>query len=217
MRNGSSSNFYKEENESIPLPCISLCTEQNAAEYASAAQFAHTSTYPSKNVKTRSLASHRERVGEKKKKCQSAKRYKVTQPSKYFHVCVRTGDQVWLAPCANVESGRCCKAVCEKRFQKHRLSNEWHSDRQKNRIVSEMSKQHTDRLPEGVWTVCHCRGECPLSAECKIYARTSKRRHTILKQKEVEKERAAAAKRSVSFKGNTQIRHRCSTMSRLPL
>lgn len=126
------------------------------------------------------------------KKGAGSKRYKLTQPSKFCHVCVRSGDQVRLAPCANVTSGLCRKAVCEKCFEKHGFAHEWAAASLNYAIIAEMNSRMRDTLPDQVWTCFHCRSQCPPSAQCKIYARTNKRRHNILKQKKAAKERAQA-------------------------
>jgi len=135
------------------------------------------------------------------KKGGNSKRYKLTQPSKFCHVCVRSGDQVRLAPCANVTSGLCRKAVCEKCFEKHGFAHEWNVASMNYTIIAEMNNRLRDTLPEQAWTCFHCRSECPHSAQCKIYARTNKRRHNQLKQKKAAKERAAADRATTTAPG----------------
>lgn len=136
------------------------------------------------------------------KKGSNAKRYKLTQPSKFCHVCVRSGDQVRLAPCANVTSGLCRKAVCEKCFEKHGFAHEWTTASYNYNIIGEMNNRIRDTLPEHAWTCFHCRSQCPPTAQCKIYARTNKRRHNQLKQKKAEKERAAAERTTAPSRGS---------------
>ncbi len=151
-----------------------------------------------------SLGMYQARVGGESsgKKGSNSKRYKLTHPSKFCHVCVRSGDQVRLAPCANVTSGLCRKAVCEKCFEKHGFAQEWTSASYNYTIIAEMNNKIRDTLPEHAWTCFHCRSQCPPTAQCKIYARTNKRRHNQLKQKKAEKERAAAERTTAPGPGS---------------
>lgn len=134
-------------------------------------------------------------VGTKRKASASnstSKRCKVTQTSKFCHICVRSGEQVTLVPCANVVGSVCRKAVCQKCFDKHGFAHEWPQACENREIIRQIHAGQLDRLPENVWTCLHCRQICPPSAQCKIYARTNKRRHLILKQRRAEKDRMMA-------------------------
>lgn len=122
----------------------------------------------------------------------SSKRCKVTQTSKFCHICVRSGEQVTLVPCANVVGSVCRKAVCQKCFDKHGFAHEWANACKNREIIRQMHCGQLDRLPENVWTCLHCRQICPATAQCKIYARTNRRRHLILKQRKAEKDRMIA-------------------------
>jgi hypothetical protein len=127
------------------------------------------------------------------------RRYKIMQPSKFCHVCVRSGELVTLAPCANVTTGVCRKAICRKCFEKHGHVEEWHLACNNNSLLAaELTApagcgpvSRTGCLPEFAWTCLHCRDLCPDSAQCKIYARTNKRRHLMLKQRKAEKSRCS--------------------------
>jgi len=119
-------------------------------------------------------------------KTTSNKRGKTTRPSKFCHICVRSGEQVSLVPCANVLGASCRKAVCQKCFYKHGFGNEW-AHACANRDIIKVHSGQLAQAPHHAWTCLHCRSLCPESAQCKIYARTNKRRHMILKQRKAEK------------------------------
>jgi hypothetical protein len=123
------------------------------------------------------------------------RRYKIMQPSKFCHLCVRNAELVTLAPCANVITGVCRKAICRKCFEKHGHASEW-DDAVKNHalLATELAAgpakgpiSLTGCLPSTAWTCLHCRDMCPDSAQCKIYARTNRRRHLLLKQRKEER------------------------------
>lgn len=107
----------------------------------------------------------------------SGKRYKVTQPSKFCHVCVRSGEQVTLAPCANVTTGLCRKAICKKCFGKHGFGNEWDVASANTQLIRQLNAGEIDQLPGNAWTCLHCRSLCPSTAQCRyvviIYSRKS--------------------------------------------
>jgi hypothetical protein len=65
------------------------------------------------------------------------RRYKIMQPSKFCHVCVRSGELVTLAPCANVTTGVCRKAICRKCFEKHGHVEEWDIACKNNALLAE--------------------------------------------------------------------------------
>lgn len=119
----------------------------------------------------------------------SSKRCNVTQPSKFCHVCVRSGEQVTLVPCANVIGAVCRKAICQKCFDKHGIGHEWRNACENRETIRQIHAGLLDRLPDNVWTCLHCRQMCPQTAQCKIYARTNRRRHMVLKQRKAEKDR----------------------------
>lgn len=130
------------------------------------------------------------------------RRYKIMQPSKFCHVCVRSGELVTLAPCANVISGVCRKAICRKCFEKHGHGSEWEQATKNHALLASeqaaaMTQGNTARsrqIPDTAWQCLHCRKLCPDSAQCKIYARTNRRRHLMLKQRKAEKVQAMAAR-----------------------
>lgn len=167
-------------NELISSKTQSCASEQNAIAYSDL------------NVQEKGkLTVHGPKVCSKRKASSSksvSKRGKVTQPSKFCHVCVRSGEQVTLAPCANVIGSLCRKAICQKCFDKHGIRQEWTSACENREIIRQIHAGIRDRLPDNVWTCLHCRQSCPQSAQCKIYARTNKRRHMILKQRKAEKD-----------------------------
>lgn len=146
-------------------------------------------------------------VGTKRKAASSSsssKRAKVTQTSKFCHVCVRSGEQVTLVPCANVVGAVCRKAVCHRCFEKHGYTHEWANACKNREIIRQIHAGLLDRLPENVWTCLHCRSICPSSAQCKIYARTNKRRHLILKQRKAERDRLMAQQNDINRQMATQ-------------
>lgn len=122
-----------------------------------------------------------------------ARRYKIMQPSKFCHICVRSGELVNLAPCANVLSGVCRKAICRKCFDKHGHGGDWSvaTDNKALLDAERVSAASTGAparpLGPQAWTCLHCRKICPPSAQCKIYARTNRRRHLLLKQRKADK------------------------------
>jgi hypothetical protein len=143
------------------------------------------------------------------------RRYKIMQPSKFCHVCVRSGELVTLAPCANVTTGVCRKAICRKCFEKHGHVEEWDIACKNNALLAAEQAAPAGRgpisskgcLPESAWTCLHCRNLCPDSAQCKIYARTNKRRHLMLKQRKVEKARSSG-ERAGAITNNGAMHHR---------
>lgn len=122
----------------------------------------------------------------------SSKTCKVTQTSKFCHICVRSGEQAILVPCANVVGSVCRKAMCQKCFDKHGFAKEWVRACESRGIIQQIHNGQLERLPDDVWTCLHCRQMCPASAQCKIYTRTNRRRHLILKQRKAEKNRMIA-------------------------
>jgi hypothetical protein len=143
------------------------------------------------------------------------RRYKIMQPSKFCHVCVRSGELVTLAPCANVTTGVCRKAICRKCFEKHGHVEEWHLACDNNSLLAAEQAapaccgpvSSTGCLPESAWTCLHCRDLCPDSAQCKIYARTNKRRHLLLKQRKAEKSRCSG-ERQGNHGVNANLQHK---------
>lgn len=119
------------------------------------------------------------------------------QPSNFCHVCVRSGEQVRLVACANIVVGTCRKAVCERCFDKHDWrKGEWEmavnnasliARAQEDIEAGRADEMAVNRLsiPGAVWTCVHCRGQCPPSAQCKIYAKTNWKRHLILKKRKL--------------------------------
>lgn len=117
------------------------------------------------------------------------KRRKATQPSKFCHICVKSMEQVPMVPCANVINATCRKATCQKCFIKHGYIHEWEKAYENVTILAQFHAGELRRLPEEAWTCLHCRSMCPASAQCKIYSKTNRKRHLMLKQKKIEKER----------------------------
>jgi hypothetical protein len=115
-------------------------------------------------------------------------------------LCVRNAELVTLAPCANVTTGVCRKAVCRKCFEKHGHVDEWDQAVKNHRLLATEQAaapgkgpiSSTGRLPASAWICLHCRDMCPDSAQCKIYARTNRRRHLLLKQRKEEKARSGS-------------------------
>lgn len=113
---------------------------------------------------------------------------KITQPSKFCHICVRSSEQVLLIPCSNVVTSVCRKAVCQKCFHKHGMMAQWDSAVKNRSIIKQVHEGVIDTLPDGVWTCPHCRNSCPSSAQCKIYAKTNRKRHLMLQKRRMERE-----------------------------
>ncbi|KAI0566894.1 hypothetical protein FGB62_5g428 [Gracilaria domingensis] len=134
----------------------------------------------------------------------SAKRQKkVTQSSKFCHICVRSNEQVTLAPCSNVVTSICRKAVCHKCFDKHGMINEWESALQNKTIIKQFHEGVLNVLPEGVWTCPHCRSRCPSAAQCKIYAKTNRKRHLMLQKRRMERETHLKGKHDINKNSNS--------------
>lgn len=117
------------------------------------------------------------------------KRRKATQPSKFCHICVKSMEQVPMVPCANVVNATCRKATCQKCFIKHGYVHEWEKAYENLTILAQFHAGELRRLPDEAWTCLHCRSMCPGSAQCKIYSKTNRKRHLMLKQKKIEKEK----------------------------
>ncbi|CAN8062881.1 unnamed protein product [Agarophyton chilense] len=123
---------------------------------------------------------------------------KVTQSSKFCHICVRSREQVILVPCSNVINSVCRKAVCQKCFEKHGMMDEWESAVRNRSMIKQVHDGALNNLLEDRWICPHCQRMCPLSAQCKIYAKTNRRRHLRLQRRRLERELCAQGKRDVN-------------------
>lgn len=92
------------------------------------------------------------------KRTPRVRRYTRAKPSKFCHVCARSGDSVQLLACKNVKYGVCRKAVCQKCFGEQ--GRDWAAAQSR---------------PEE-FSCCHCRRDCPENAQCRTYQRTNERR-----------------------------------------
>lgn len=120
------------------------------------------------------------------------KKRKVTKPSKFCHVCVRSCDQVSMVPCVNVAIGNCRKNICKRCFEKHGIAHEWVTATKNLDLIHRIHTRDLERIPDGAWACLHCRKMCPPNAQCTIYQRTNRRRHESLQQRRkmrLEKER----------------------------
>lgn len=173
------------------------------------------------NGTKRNLSSAR-RVPSKRQK-------KITKPSKFCHICVRSSEQVLLIPCANVVTSVCRKAVCQRCFHKHGMMSQWDSAVKNKSIIEQFHEGVIDTLPSGVWICPHCQSSCPPSAQCKIYAKTNRKRHLLLQKRRREREmhlrhRHEANKNAGAFErtnaynltGITELPHLPSVSSALP-
>lgn len=91
---------------------------------------------------------------------------KNASPSKYCHVCGRSGDTVPLASCSNVHRGLCRKVVCEKCL-----------------LIYRCDKAHIAFRAKSGWVCMHCRGMCPARARCKQYKRNNMKRRSQNQEK----------------------------------
>lgn len=92
------------------------------------------------------------------KRTPRVRRYARAKPSKFCHVCARSGDSVQLLACKNVKYGVCRKAVCQKCFAEQGW--DW-----------VIAKAHPEEF-----SCCHCRRDCPENAQCRTYQKTNERR-----------------------------------------
>lgn len=99
------------------------------------------------------------------KRTPRVRRYSRAKPSKFCHVCARSGDIMELAPCKNVQFGVCRKAVCEKCFGEQGW--DWVAAKEQ---------------PDG-FSCCHCRRDCPANAQCRTYQKTNERRRVTCMKK----------------------------------
>lgn len=199
------------------LSCSSMV---DAPRSASSVSNAHQAQLPSTEATSQHHSDSNYQQGDV-----PARRYKIMQPSKFCHICVRSGELVTLAPCANVITGVCRKAICAKCFDKHGHGLEWDQATQNHALLAKEQAALAARgavlsqvrLPASAWACFHCRNICPDSAQCKIYARTNKRRHMLLKQRKAEKARHCAERLAMSRVQRHDSRQKpCSSIMKSP-
>lgn len=93
-----------------------------------------------------------------KKSPQLVRQYSTATPSRFCHVCARSGTIAPLLPCKNIKYGMCRKAICRKCFGE--LGWDW-----------EKALTSPDKF-----SCCHCIKLCPTNAQCRTYTRTNERR-----------------------------------------
>lgn len=95
------------------------------------------------------------------------RRYTRAKPSKFCHVCARSGDNMELLACKNVKYGVCRKSVCQRCFGVHAW--DW--------VTAKSNPEE--------FSCCHCRRDCPESAQCRIYQKTNERRRNTSMRKRI--------------------------------